>query len=101
MDRLWRWGRQPSWRAEEQPLSEVRQEQLWEPEMSAVAISRVARLTGLANRAGGAFTGGAANSSRSSPPNLPDALIGGDGGSFADGGARAADAAGAAGRLIG
>jgi hypothetical protein len=42
--------------------------------------------------------GGAANSSRSSPPNLPDALIGGDEGSLAVGGPRAA---GAAGRLIG
>jgi len=49
-------------------------------------------LTGLANRAGGAFAGGAANSSSSSPPNLPDALIGGEEGGLADA---------AAGRLTG
>ncbi|RYE95546.1 MAG: hypothetical protein EOO77_42660, partial [Oxalobacteraceae bacterium] len=47
----------------------------------------VLRLTaGLASRAGGALTGGAANSSGYSLPlNVPDALIGGDDGALVDG----------------
>lgn len=79
----------------------VTQEQLWEPGDSALSYDRMDKLTGLANRAGGAFAGGAANSSRSSPPNFPDALIGGDEGGLADGADRAEGADDPAGRLIG
>jgi hypothetical protein len=75
MGPLWHLVQELSWPVERQLLGE-RQE-----------------LTGLANRAGGAFTGGAANSSKSPPPNLPEALMGGEEGGRLDGAA--------AGRLIG